>query len=386
MMETYVDDADLWQTSNTIPRGMTPVQSLQQLAQKWYDLLEGTGGTLGNNKCGFSRIDFEWENGRYSYTENTEEKLYLQTREGPVEIKQVSATTGTREVGIGLAPDGNTRDEFKYRMAQARTAKSNIMAAPFNKYEAKIAHDRFWWPAIGWPLPVTTFTKEECNKIQQKFQSAFINKMGYNKRTPRAIRYGPKKYGGKALFTTWHEQGIGQVELCIKHLRKEDDLAEYIHTSRTHLQLESGLGTPVLLGGYKFVKQYTTKCFLKSMWAYLDDNDLKMFIPDKWLPLKHRTGDSHIMELAKDQKYGTAKLRQVQMCRIYLKVTTMSDITDTEGRCILRKVWKGESPPDRTPIFNYANQGQPPPTAWTTFRNLLRTTMSNVQDHVLENR
>ncbi len=141
----------------------------------------------------------------------------------------------------------------------------------------------------------------------------------------------------------------------------------------------------MLLSGYKFAEKYITKCFLKAIWSYLDDSNLKMFLPNLWVPPKQQTGNSYIMELARDQKYGTAKLRQVQMCRIYLKVTTMSDITDTEGRCILRKVWKGESPPDRTPNFNYANQGQPPPTAWETFRNLLPTTMSNVQDHVLRN-
>ena len=95
-----MDDTNLQVTENTVYPAITLVLALQDLAQLWFVLLEATGGTLGHNMCRCAKAEHAFVNGRRMYAPMTNEKLVLQTTQGPVEIQQFATTQGICDTGM----------------------------------------------------------------------------------------------------------------------------------------------------------------------------------------------------------------------------------------------------------------------------------------------
>jgi hypothetical protein len=68
--------------------------------------------------------------------------------------------------------------------------------------------------------------------------------MGFNRRMPRCIRYGPKTLGGLSLKTVRVEQGLKHILLLLDHTRRNDDIGKHIHISLEITQFETGLEFP----------------------------------------------------------------------------------------------------------------------------------------------
>ena len=58
--EGFVDDTDLWVTSNTDVSNNHVLPSIQQLARLWHTYLVISGGALGINKCFYYSIAWHW--------------------------------------------------------------------------------------------------------------------------------------------------------------------------------------------------------------------------------------------------------------------------------------------------------------------------------------
>jgi hypothetical protein len=68
----------------------------------------------------------------------------------------------------------------------------------------------------------------------------------------------------------------------------------------------------------------------------------------KIVPLS-REGDCHLMDRFRELGcFDDDELYHINACRIFLKVTTLSDITDATGRWITEEAYKGKPLTDRT--------------------------------------
>ena len=385
--EAFVDDTDVWltETTTTDNKVGTLIIAITALFQRWYRTLRASGGMLGFTKCFFYLIKFKWKNGKpyMAPISETPGELIIETDDerGSVTIQRLEPTVGLRTLGVRIAPDGNEKDELKYRQQQAQSIAKLVYSAPLSRAETKAAHESVWWPSIGFPLGITTFTQPECTKLQSSFQSKFVAKMGYNQTMANAIRYGPIQYGGIALKTIWTEQGLKHLLLALFHLRANDIVGTEMRISISASQLEAGIQEPLLQCDWKTYRKYLTRTWITTTWEFLSKTQLQLRIPNIWTPSPQRQNDSFLMTHASETyNKGTATLKKINRCRLFLKVTTLSDITDATGRYIESNIWKGQRPTHRTTTLNYPLYERPPTPDWTAFRKFLKTLLRDPLD------
>ena len=385
--EAFVDDTDIWVTETTLASNsiQTIVEGITTLFQRWYRALRTTGGMLGFDKCFWYLIKWEWKNGkpRMATIAETPAELIIATDDDrtTVTIQRLEPTKGLRTLGVRIAPTGNQHDEFQYRLTQAQQIAKLIYNAPLSRAETTIAHEQVWWPSIGFPLGVTTFSKAECNKLQAGFQAKFIAKMGYNRTMANAIRYGPQQYGGVGLRTIWTEQGLRHTLLALFHLRANDELGNTLQISIAASQLEAGIQQPILQTNWRAYGSYLTKTWITHTWEFLAEHNMQIRIPDVWTPQPQRQNDTFLMDHANVMyQNGAATRQKINRCRLFLRVTTLSDITDATGRHIEKHVWDGDRPKHRKTKLNYPTYERPPKQDWTVFRQFLQRLLTNPYD------
>jgi hypothetical protein len=386
--EAFVDDADLWVTANTLTdnRTITILQGIQELLQRWYRTLRASGGMLGFEKCYWFLIKFTWKRGKLHMCTATEEpgELTIATDDDRIQttIQRLEPSHGLRTLGIRIAPDCNQTDEFEHRLQQGKDMAKLIWNAPLSRQESIIAHEQIFWPSIGFPLGITTFNKKQCDAIQTTFQQKFINKMGYSRTMAKAIRHGPTQYGGVGLRTIECEQGRQHTDLLIHHLRAEDEVGDQLRISISLTQLEAGIRSPIFESQWKQHGHYTTETWITKTWEFLSSNGITVHIPEIWTALPQRKNDSFIMELAQKLLPTKSEQKHVQQCRIFLKVTTLSDITEATGQRLDTFVQKGNARArHRTSTLNFPDNFPCPPTyAWSTFRKMLKQLLKDPTD------
>ena len=73
-----------------------------------------------------------------------------------------------------------------------------------------------------------------------------------------------------------------------------------------------------------------------------------------------------------------SELKQLNLCRLYLRVITLSDICECNGLTITRQCWEGIRPINTTQLW--PNQAKPPSSHWTTWRKFLARCYLNDDD------
>ncbi len=93
---------------------------------------------------------------------------------------------------------------------------------------------------MGYTLPTNQFSMAELDKIQQPSVAALLHALGYSKKTPRAMAFGPDDDGGIGIRHLLPEQGTGSSLLLLGYLRADSFSGKYARTALNWLQLWAG--------------------------------------------------------------------------------------------------------------------------------------------------
>jgi len=121
----FVDDVDLVAANSSI--ATTPsqiVNTLQKTLDLWEKGLRTSGGALSAAKSRWSLMDFGWKNGKWFYrsVSDVPGRLFMNDVSGQrIQLDWLESWEAERSLGIWLAPDGNMKAEFDYRVQQALT-------------------------------------------------------------------------------------------------------------------------------------------------------------------------------------------------------------------------------------------------------------------------
>lgn len=318
--EGFVDDTTLWEVAQNIPFAMV-VSRMKTKAQRWERLIWSSGGALNLDKCFIYLLD-------WTFTKTGEAKLKplnilpynVDLTAGAdlnnsVPIHRVPPTKGMRTLGVRLAPDGSDTDEYSYRLGQAQALKKRLQTATLNREQAMIGFNSLWRPAIGYPLPITSFTELQCKKIQSQYMPQFSSKMGFNRHTPNPIKYGPLRYGGLNIPSIRAEQGMGHVKLALSHLRKNDSVGQVLNVSLDSLQLHAGVEWPILSQPGHSVLTYVPKTWATLLWQYLDSINVTLHRERQPLLQPQRLNDTFLMGcFAAIPGITASELNQAQRC------------------------------------------------------------------------
>lgn len=151
-----------------------------------------------------------------------------------ISLQRNEVTKGERILGVRLALDGNDDDEFVFRLNQSKELAGRISGAPFSRLDAEVIYCERWVPSIGYCLPITQFSTEQCQAIQIPFFQAILPRMGFNRHIPKAIRFGPLKYNGKGLADLETHQLAQHLDRLVGYIRRGEEVGDILQ-----LQIET---------------------------------------------------------------------------------------------------------------------------------------------------
>ena len=174
-------------------------------------------------------------------------------------------------------------------------------------------------------------------------------------------------------------QGSKQLQLLIGTIRNQDDTGDLARAPLEFEQQESGYITPILHADtsteYQRWSPYT---WISSIKQFLSTMKGTVQIFDQWCPTAQRQHDKSLM-FAFQHKYGKQKkkLAQLNRCRIWLQVTTLSDVTASNGTSLCPYALRGEKHPHRRSNYKWRGQNDMNKKAWKTWSAALKTTFTS---------
>ena len=351
---------------------------MQHEAQQWNNLLWASGGALEIPKCSFHLIESDWNtNGKPFLKGGTQaNKITISHDNTLLQVQHRSNYTSHRTLGCYVNPANTMKQQKKALQQKSDAAAALLSTNILTQSDTKVYYMSFYLPSITYPLPVTSFTEEECNSIQNKFMQTIVRRCGYNKNMKLEIRYTPTSHGGAGFRTLYVEQGIAQVLMAIKHLRNPTGQpGKMLHIALSWAQAFVGTSTFLWATPHLKIPSHPAS-WIDSVRQFLQTikGSLHIAQSDNIIPKKLRERDAFIMDLAMAHSNSTRTIDRINACRRYLQAITLADITDAAGARLLPGIAEGiTTSPNTIMASQRFNQQKPPSPAWKTWKKFLNT-------------
>jgi ribonuclease HI len=359
------------------------IQRAQTNAQSWANLLSGSGGALEPSKCFTYIVRHDWKSGRPSLRkpEDIATRVVLQDS---ITLQQytlacVDPHIGTRSLGIRMAPSGTFETEYLHRFSQAKAMAHNMISAKFSHAAADLAFRSIITPAIEYPLGMVHFTSKQCHQIQSQILRATLPKMGYSRTLPRAIVFGPAELGGIGLHEHYIEQCIQHITTMMGHIRQPGRTGDMIRCTLRWQQRLAGTTVPILEQPSQNLKPLLETGWITAVRDSLHATGLTLQFTDPSeqsgpTEQKLREFDEHIMDKLLT-RYSGAALYKINACRLYLRVSRLSEITSADGKNLKPGILDGTAATrELASITSWPRQENPNRTWWNTWSKAIRNT------------
>jgi hypothetical protein len=160
-------------------------------------------------------------------------------------------------------------------------------------------------------------------------------------------------------------QGEGQIQLFIKFWRTQSQASTLLRVALAWVQYQSGQGLPILIDVHTPLPYLTTR-WIPALRTFLATIDGQIKLDRNYIPALKRHGDKYIMDKVVDSgAFMTPQLQQINRCRLYLDVSTVSDLTTANGKFIDTAISQGH----RTILssvsrWHKTNQARPSSESW----------------------
>ncbi len=307
-----------------------------QLSQSWEKLLYGSGGALELPKCFSFQVFWKWNKGVPVLLSQDKNELegnikVVASQSGQQHIlPNIDVTTGKRTLGLRISPAGSWKTEYNFRMTQSKELALQIAGATLARSTAIKGYRQIYCPRLEYPLALTGFTPKECAKIQSPAINVFLQKMGYARTLPRAVVFGPQPLGGVGFHDYETEQGLAHIKTFVGHVREPRSRpGTLLRSSLNWCQRHAGLSTPIL-DCTKEKLDYVETCWIMDLRKFLKQSKLAIVTTNAWTPAKLRRNDTCIMEVI-NKEFTQGQLRKINACRMYLRVTYLSEVVTADG-------------------------------------------------------
>jgi hypothetical protein len=79
-----------------------------------------------------------------------------------------------------MAMNGSFKYELEYRITQSVTMGLKLYKSWLSPIDAFMVYETCFWPALEYPLMITTFSKSQLDQIQKPFVHLLLPKIGLN--------------------------------------------------------------------------------------------------------------------------------------------------------------------------------------------------------------
>jgi hypothetical protein len=355
---------------------MTSSQLINRMikdAQLWRDLLSVSGGELSATKCTYHFTHYNFTASGAPFLSDTPKlnPITINMNNSAVTIKKLSPYTPHKTLGCYKSPSGN--NNYKALKQKSDVLGQAIWGSNCSPREVWTYYHAIYLPSISYSLQVSTLSRRQATAIQKKATHLILPMLGFNRYTPRPLVYGPIQYGGLGMRDLFAEQGIGQVQLFLKHWRTPGQAGQLLKIVMSWSQLAAGVGWPILLNTSTSL-QYCGSQWILSLRSFLNATDSHIELDDTMIQPTQRENDKYIMDVILDSGiFSSKQIRYINYCRLYLNVITVSDISLANGIDMDMSMVKGNpSMLSSVSIFPGCNQARPGKRQWTLWKHACR--------------
>lgn len=248
-------------------------------------------------------------------------------------ILQHSNATEVKSLGVHMNCMGTfashaatMRNKFD-RMAR-RLSQSSLTPVLSRKF-----YDAFYLPSERYSLPVTSMTKPELHRVQSLMTASILNKLGYNRHYPHAVAFARMSLFGCGLIDLQIEQVSTHIQSFLDYVGTQHKVGTVMTISLRHLQVEAGVSYDLLTTPQPNLP-YLTDCWILGLRRFCAEFHITLRVRGNRIPAVSREGDTMLMETAMTLGLKKQELIDLNLVRIFLGVTTVSDISSADGRTV----------------------------------------------------
>jgi len=381
--EAYVDDTSFMINAHDLItedldiQEHTLAQRLAKISQRAERTLFATGGALELSKCCWYALMWKFDSKGIAHSHTNLNSSHIELTSGDNYLQKTLVTKkhpeeAVRTLGCYIAPNGSSKMQIEILLQKASHFRKVVTCPTVSKVDAYILYKVFFFPAISYPLGVSQIGERDLKKIETKYLTPTKQQMGLRKTTSNAILFASRNLGGFGFPSLIQSLEKQHLRMLCGHLRAADKVGRSIVNTMSALQLESGLIDPFLHSSYKF-STWVTNGWLKECWRIFDKHNLVLHSSRLWVPATLRANDKSFMQtVAETNKFENWQLCQINRCRMYLKVITLSDIATACGSHINQhRISMSPSPVEFSP-YKWPTQSCPDPTYWKVWRSACR--------------
>ncbi|KAL7504284.1 hypothetical protein ACHAXN_004116, partial [Cyclotella atomus] len=295
----FVDDNDGLVSAD--PDSELPIDEakskMQHSAQRWNKLVNTVSQTVAFHKSNWQMT--AWEEVRKGELRMMKEDLgpleIVDHHGGRANIKYLPPDKPNVGLGYRTCPDGNQQFNFEYMKENTVELCNSVVAAQFTPNMARKAFYGRLLPKNDYTMKSSFLTPKQCSKLDTIITNAFLPSLKLNRNMPRAVIFGPYKYGGMAFPDANTRQTQLHTKYLIQQLRWNKTVANDFLVTLSNLQLESGFTTPL------FESKSTDLDYVEQGWLISLRNrclimNATLWIEDAWVPRLQRENDVSLME------------------------------------------------------------------------------------------
>lgn len=305
----------------------------------WEGLVKATGGQLNIGKSSIVVFWLKFDKDGDAHLCTKEEiPLTIKSKYTNATLTQRQPYGSNRFLGVHSTPDGTmTRQIYELQQKSAKFT-TRMPQISLNKTEAELAYKAVYLPATTYPMSSTYIGAKDLYNIQKRAFNEFLAAMGFHTRTLRAVVFGPIELGGMGAASLTTEQGVNQITSLLKHLRSETTTGDLHKALLEHYQSSSGLSRPILKDTNP-IDYVDGAPLVDSIRQFMNANRITIQLDRVWTIAQQRERDQHIMEIARSTNTKPGVKFIINQCRIYLRVTQLSDIMDHTGHHLIQGVF-----------------------------------------------
>ena len=337
-------------------------QRLEDMSQTWEKLLFCSGGSLEPSKCFYYLIYWKWVEGLpqmmtksdLASTPGIKITSGFSNIRVPIRHRDVTETHVT--LGARLNPLCDDIEQVIYLKAQANRIANLIITSNLSSWETFIAYRYCWIPSVTYLLPTTTMTDADLHSIQTQATGSFLLKMGFNRKYPRVVCFGPLEFGGLTFRDLFTEQGALRIKALMEHIYHDTETGQMIMIAIQSLQMEAGTSAHILTDPTPLLV-YIEPCWISAIRDFMATNQLSLEFTNSWNFRIARDHDVFLMDVFRlSGRWCDSDLRALNAVRLHLQVATLSDVCTADGRSFDQQAFQATPSTTRTSPLLWSRQ------------------------------
>ncbi len=315
---------------------------MERDAQIWQDLLHASGGGLELIKTSYHILYFTFlSNGTsQAVLEPAKATIHLwDSADGRgIPITALAANQAHKTLGHYKSPADRQLTELE--KAKKKRYSILISTSPITRYGATLAYHSVFLPTIKYPLPQSFFACKALKKIESKVMGPIFAECGYNRHMASALLYAPTYCAGGGFVHFYTLQGEGQIKNFLKHWRTDSLISQMLKINVAWAQWQSGISHEILYDTQTPLHHLECR-WLKSLQEFLAHAQATIHLDTICVNPPERQGDIYIMDYAlRSGLFDAEAIRIINNRRLYLHVTTVSELFDADGTAIIPDIFK----------------------------------------------